>query len=450
LNLNILSFIGWEIWLFVGLLLLVIAINRWVVRQGSTQYVFSFVLGSILSAILISFVHVLSVPGIKENAFLIAAGIVAIVWLWKFMFGPWGAHIKAAVLGTFVFWIAVGILEDQIMQERIATVIATLIALIPAGIWCLLFLKNHKERLSVVVLTFLAGMLSTVPILFYAHVVQKGYTLHFFLFKITPEYFDKASKIFVAQSLTGQLAVVSTSMAVSIVSFALVGVIEEWSKHWVIKKSDRAYFKSIDDVMQLSIIAAIGFAFAENIINPNYFIAFINDYLVTPESPRWGPFFGSVFGRSVITNMVHITCSGVLGYFYGLAFFARPVLEDDRAHGKRHAIVMLTRKFLKMRRVDVFRDQMMFMGLFWAITLHSAFDILVSLPEILPGHPQTVGQIFGVGGVLNSISLIMLPALTYVVGGWFLLMHLFKRKAGLKEYGYKLREEVFVKETASG
>ena len=184
--------------------------------------------------------------------------------------------------------------------------------------------------------------------------------------------------------------------------------------------------------------------------NKNYFIAFINDYLVAPTSPQWVPFFGSVFGRSIITNMVHISCSGILGYFYGLAFFAKPVLEDDRAHGKRHAIVMMTRKLLKMRRVNVFRDQMMFMGLFWAISLHAAFDILVSLPEILPGHPQTIGQLTGTGGFLSNISLIMIPALTYVVGGWFLLMHLFKRKAGIKEYGYKLREEVFVKEATAG
>ncbi|MBR9703485.1 PrsW family intramembrane metalloprotease, partial [Candidatus Woesearchaeota archaeon] len=208
---------------------------------------------------------------------------------------------------------------------------------------------------SIVVLTFFSGCLSTAPILFYDAVVKNGYELHFFLFRITPESFMNSSRTFVGQALTGTSGILSASVAVTVVSFVLVGVIEEWSKHWVTRKSDPAYFSSINDVIQLSIIAAIGFAFAENVVNPNYFLAFVKNFLVSTASPDWGMFLGSVFGRSIITNMVHITCSGVLGYFYGLAFFAKPALEDDRAHGRRHLFILFLHRFTGASRIQLYR-----------------------------------------------------------------------------------------------
>ena len=439
-----LSLFGVKGLIFLSLLIPIAALNRWVAKGSNHHYLFSYIVGTFVAIILLAFTYTLSLPNLRDNAFLMAAGVIMIIFLWKFLFGPWGSHIKAAVLGAFIFWIAVDILQKQTGTERMATILATLVAIIPAVIWCLLFLQKHRKRLSVVLLTFFAGMLSTAPILFYDYVVRSGYELHFFLFRITPEHFMRSSKTFVTQSLTGQMGVVSTSVAVTIVSFILVGVIEEWSKHWVIRKSDRNYFKSIDDVMQLSIIAAIGFAFAENIINPNYFIAFVKDYLVVPSSPQWGVFLGSVFGRSVITNMVHITCSGVLGYHYGLAFFAQPLLEEDRAHGRRHRFLVFMQRLLQVRRATLFRDGKMFTGLLYAIVLHSTFDFLVSVPEVLPGHPSTIGQLFGYTGPLAGINVVMLPAILYVFGGWFLLMHLFHKKEDVHEFGYKMKQEVFV------
>jgi hypothetical protein len=440
---------GFKALLFLALLIPIALINRFVLRGPNHHYTFSYVVGSAVAMILIAFVQALSMPGLRENAFIMALGIIVIILMWKFLFGPWQSNIKAAVLGAFIFWIAVHILQGQSIMERMATLLATVIALIPAVIWCVLFLHEHSKRLSVVILTFLAGMLSTVPILFYDYVVRHGYQLNFFLFRLTPENFMRSSKTFVAQSLTGQMGVVSESVMVTIVSFALVGVIEEWSKHWVTRKSDPAYFSSINDVMQLSIIAAIGFAFAENVINPNYFIAFVKDYLVTPVHPLWGTFLASVFGRSVITNMVHITCSGILGYEYGLAFFARPVMEDDRARGRRHPLLALLHRMLRVSRVKLFRNLHMFQGLLYAMVLHSMFDILVSLPDVLSWHPNTIGELLGIGGPLSSINLILIPSGIYVFGGWFLLSYLFHRREGIQEFGYKLQEEVFVRGAAT-
>lgn len=405
---------------------------------------FAYLTGSAVAWVILEFVAALAFTGVQSNPFLIAFAIIVIIGVWKFLFGPWDSRIKAGVLGAFIFWIGVDIIAHKPLQEQLATLLAAAIAAIPAAIWCLLFLREHIKRFSVVILTFFSGMLSTAPILFYDHVVQKGYELHFFLFRITPESFMRSSRTFVTQALTGEPGVLSASVAVTVVSFALVGVIEEWSKHWVTKKSDPAYFASVNDVIQLSIIAAIGFAFAENIVNPNYFIAFVKDFLVHPNAPKWGGFLASVFGRSVITNMVHITSSGVLGYFYGLAFFAKPALEDDRAHGKRHRIIVFFHAITGASRITVYRDCMMALGLFWAIALHSAFDVAVSLPEALPGNPQTIGDLVSFAGPFSGINLVLLPALAYVFGGFALITHLLHKKEDIREFGYRFRQEVFV------
>ena len=432
--------------IFAVLAFPVIALGRRITDENDRRpYVFfGYLAGSFIAAASMAFTR--SLNQLDGNAFMLAVGVLVIVGLWKFLFGPWNPRIKVAVLGTFVFWIAVDLLQKQDgTAERIAMLLATLVAAIPAAIWCILFLKQHKNKITTVVLTFFAGMLSTAPILFYDHVVRSGYDLHFFLFRITPEHFMRSSKTFVTHALTGQSGVISASVAATIVSFILVGVIEEWSKHWVVKKSDRATFSSITDVIQLSVIAGIGFAFAENVINPSYFIAFIKDYLIRPQVPQFLPFLGSVFGRSIITNMVHITCSGILGYYYGLAFFARPVMEDDRAQGKRHHLVSFIHKTLRVRRVLVFKHVAMMQGLVISMGAHSLFDTMVSLPEVLPGRPQTIGAMLGMSsGPLNMINIVMLAAFIYVFGGWVLLRYLFKKRRDVKEYGQVLNQEVFV------
>ncbi len=444
---SLLEFFDFKGWLFLGLLLPIIAFDFFGTRRddGQYRYVFSYITGSAIAAAMFGFLHFASLPALKGNPFVLALALALVIGLWRFLFGPWGAHVKAAVLGTFILWIAVRMFDQAAPTLRIAMLIAIGLALIPSIIWCLLFLKEHRERLSVVLLTFFAGMLSTAPILFYDYIVRKGFTLDFFLFKVTPESFMRSSQTFASQALTGQLGVLSASTAAAIVSFLIVGIIEEISKNWVMRASDRAYFTSIDDVMQLSIIAAIGFAFAENIVNPQYFIAFVKEYLVSPVHPEWGTFLASIFGRSVITNMVHITSSGVLGYFYGLAFFAQPLLVEDRAQGKRHHVLGALHRIFQVRRARLFQDQMIFRGLLFAILLHSFFNIIVSLSDILPGQPQTIGGLLHYGGPLSNLSIVAVPAMLYVFGGWFLLLFLFRRREGLLEYGHKMHEELFVR-----
>ena len=233
---------------------------------------------------------------------------------------------------------------------------------------------------------------------------------------------------------------------VTLVTYLIVGVIEEGSKFWVLRHSAKQFFRSIDDVLQLAIVVAIGFAFAENLVNPTYFVGFVTDYLIRPASPEWGQFIGSVVGRAVLTNMVHIVSTGVCGYFFGVAFYASPLLRSQYAEGKFHPVVVTIHRMLGLRSEAVFAQTQMMMGLFFAVVLHGMFDFTVSLPDVLPGHPATVGALLGQPeqAFLSSISITLLPSVLYVVGGFWLLTYLFERKEDMKEFGAVIDSQSFV------
>jgi hypothetical protein len=421
---------------------------RWHGVKDRYKYYYAFVLGTLVTWILIAFKRALFETGIHQDPFLVALGITCIVIGWRFLFGPWSASIKATVLGAFIFWVAYAILRFENREQLIATGLAALVALIPVLVWCALFLSYHRQRLGVVFLAFFAGMLSTVPILFYSELVKRSMELNFFLFKVVPLSYGSSSRVFVTESIFRNVSSVQSVVLTTLVTYILVGVIEETSKFWVLRYSSKEFFRSIDDTLQLAIIVAIGFAFAENLVNPTYFVGFVRDFLMRPETPQWGQFIGNVVGRSVLTNMVHILSTGVLGYFFGLAFFASPLLRAQFARGEVHPLLRAIHQMISVRTEAVYAKTQMILGLLAAIALHGAFDFIVTLPDVLPGNPATVGAILGMetSSFLQGIPLTLVPAVLYVVGGLWLLMYLFERKEDMKEFGAIVETQTIVSE----
>jgi len=411
--------------------------------KGRTSHLlFALFLGTVLSFGLMRMTSLILMPASLENPFVMAAGIVLVALLWKTLFGPWEAQTKAAILGTFLFWLALVIFRDDTKDEARIHLIAAATALVPAFIWCRLFLKYHAERRGVVILFFLAGILSTVPILFYDTLVRRGAELNFFFFSIKPQSFNTAAQSFV-NSFAPQSAGLQQMLLVSLVTFVLVGLIEEFSKYWVVSRSGKTIFASIDDVMQLAVMSAIGFAFAENIINPVYFTAFVRDYLIHNAAPDLSGFFANVLGRSVLTSMVHIVSTGVMGYFLGLSIFASSYLEEKHAKGKAYRLLSFLHGILRVREVSIFRTQMILTGLLCAVALHGTFNFMVTLPDMLPGNPHNIGDLWmSAPSVLANIPLLLVPSLLYVVGGFWLLTHLFLRTDAMRERGHLLKKEV--------
>ncbi len=419
--------------------------SRFHARRENHPYIFACILGTVVTWILIGFSFAFFQTGVQQDPFLMALGITCVITSWRFLFGPWSARIKVTILATFIFWVMYTILQNKSRDELIAVGLAALVACIPVFIWCKFFLSYHKQRLSYVALAFLSGILSVVPILFYDALARRSIEFDFFLFKIVPQHFGMSARTFVGGTFGGISGVQSTIL-ITLVTFLIVGIIEEVSKFWMLKHSSGNFFRSISDVLQISIMIALGFAFAENLMNPNYFVGFVTDYLIRPPSPQWGPFIGNVFGRSVLTNMVHIVSAAVLAYFFAIGFFASPLLAEEYARGKRHPIVGWFHSVLAIKPEKIFEREMILKGFAASVGLHAVFDFIVSLPAILPGNPTTVGALMGMpeNVVLGNISLILFPAIFYVFGGCWLLVFLLMRDQDKKMYGQKVETQTFV------
>lgn len=419
--------------LAVGALACADLVRRW--RHQQTHLLFACALGTFLSVALSRAVSVGLADG-DASPFATAAVIVCVIIAWRSLFGPWELHTKATVLGTFLFWMAARMLWREEGGEQTVRLVAAGVALVPAVVWVLLFLKYHAERASAVLLVFFAGMLATAPILFYDYLVRRGVELQFFLFTVTPQSFSRSAQVFVSSHLPLERGLGMT-VATTMLTFAFVALIEEASKYWVLSRSAKPVFRSVDDVLQLSVVAAIGFAFAENIVNPVYFTAFVREYLMHGSAPDMTAFVGNVLGRSVLTTMVHIFSTGVLGYFLALSMFAGPYLRERHREGHAYRLTRWIHSLLRVPEESVFRVNMAATGILCAVLLHGAFNFIVTVPELLPGNPDTLGEVVGpaLPSFLARVPFLMLPSLLYVVGGFWVLTTLFLRKENMVDLG---------------
>ncbi len=413
---------------------------------GRNDYVFACSVATVLSVLLIGEYHAFFRQAAVHGPFLMALILLSVLLGWRLLFGPWPSHVKATVLATFIVWVALYVLWQTSAEERLVRLLTILIALAPALIWCFLFLDFHAQRRSLALLMFLGGMIATAPVLFYDTLARHGIELQFFIVRIVPENFTRVAQNFVSGTALGTTPLQST-LAATLLSFLIVGFIEEASKYWALMHSGRSFFSSINDVMQLAIIVSIGFAFAENVLNPTYFQSFIREYLLVPEHPEWMGFLSSVLGRSILTTMVHIFSGGVLGYFMGRALFADPCIAEEHGRGRQHWISHGLQALLRIPERTLFRGQMILTGFLIAVALHGVFNFLVTLQDILPGSPRPLGDLLGSpeSSLLSSISLLLLPSLFYVVGGFWILTSLLLREESSRERGRVVQTEAIIR-----
>ena len=278
-------------------------------------------------------------------------------------------------------------------------IISFFVALVPALIWALLFLKKHRENLWLVFLTFLGGIFAAQLILLY-----KGYwdtTINLIFAKVTlVDFRSNISSMFV-----------STVLA-AFVTFLGVGAMEEFFKFGVMKTIGKKWFRSIDDVISLAIISALGFSFYENMV-----------YLAA----NWEALSGINFvllalSRVTVVAMVHMLCSGVLGYYFGLAYFASPILRLEHTEKKRHPVLVFLKNLLHMKKSHLYHNEMIALGLVLAMLLHAVYDFVLSSTIHL--SPMLI------------TGIIML----YFFGGYYFLSHLMKLKRSRLQLGLLLKQ----------
>ncbi|MBA4336960.1 hypothetical protein C0416_04290 [bacterium] len=279
-------------------------------------------------------------------------------------------------------------MEHLIGTTKMAIIIAaSLLSFVPIFLWGYHFYKKHPEKQAYIVMTFVAGALSVMPLLIY---------------KFLWSYFPWINAFIWTRNLHADILGFSTFSLVPIsiiVTFMFVGIIEETSKMISVRLMDVKIFKSIDDVIEFAIIAALGFAFIENII---YFYNIIN---VRGFEQLLFPF---VF-RSLFSTFAHVMFSGIFGYFYGVAHFADQELRDEMQQ-KRHPVIKFFHKYFHFKKSVLFKDEKILEGLVVASCLHAFFNIFLEM----------------------EWSFLIIP---FLFGGYVMLNHLLHKKECLKEYG---------------
>lgn len=271
--------------------------------------------------------------------------------------------------------------------------VSVLLACIPAAIWGYIFYKKDPVYRPKAAMTFLMGILSVLPIL---------------LYKWSWQFLPELNVFTYTNTLSADVLGFTPHLFLpigTIVAFMFVGVIEEYMKHIVVEKTDRGFFRNIDDSIEFAIIAALGFAFVENIL---YF------YYIWEAQGTQVLFISFIF-RAVFSTFAHILFSGIYGYFYGIAYFADPVWSEE-VRKNRHFLMNVFHHIMHFKRDRVFAREKITEGLFMAVVLHATFNILLEL----------------------GLTYFMIPFLLF---GYTYLDGLFKRKENLKEWGYLVGEE---------
>ena len=253
------------------------------------------------------------------------------------------------------------------------------LSLLPVLAWGSLFLYKHNEKKDLVIKTFIFAAISVIPLVCYRLLwgVLPGAQLN--------EYFSTIINFQIFQS----------SLPLNLlVLFVTIGIVEEYLKHFVASKVDKSEIDNIDDAIEFSIIAALGFSFAENAF---YFIDVYQNLEVTM-------FWKVVVFRSLFSTLAHVIFSSIYGYHFGLALFAKPLTKQRYKMGFVTSINRLLARLLsklKDRESDLFMDEQRFLGLFLAASLHAAFNVFLELNQVAVVLPMLF---FGLYYVLYLLS----------------------------------------------
>ena len=305
----------------------------------------------------------------------------------------------------------------QIGYHPFAFALCVILALIPTMAWFLIFAHRHTHRWKYVFLTFVAGMGAAALILLYQYFWDTRFD--FLFFAVDVQNFNDTIPMSVRSILLSTLLV-----------FFSIGFLEEYSKHWIVKKTDKKIFESIDDVIEFSIIGALGFAFLENI---GYFLLEIVE--------NGGENIVSLFFmRSMFVVFIHVLCSGIYGYYYGLAHFAEPLLKEWEKEGKIPRFPRFVHYLTHMRKARVFRDEMTTLGLLIAIVIHGSYDFLLEMGTVGKLVSIVIGREIHFAGEAIQIHVLLLPVL--LVFGFLYLSELLRKKEDQKRRGHiEVREE---------
>ena len=228
--------------------------------------------------------------------------------------------------------------------------------IVPALFWGYIFFKKQPEDKFTAAHLFLSGIVTVAPLLLYKYLWQFFPWINAFAY--TNTFQDNLIGF-------GNLGAIPLDV---LATFMIVGIIEEIAKFTAVRVIHHKQIRSITDCIEYFIIVALGFAFAENIIY------FYNIMQVRGTDSVLLPF---IF-RSLFSTFAHVMFSGVLGYYYGLATFAGPVMNENYNQDKWPVLRALM-SFFHLNKTRTFHDEKIAQGILIAITMHAFFNIFLEM-----------------------------------------------------------------------
>jgi RsiW-degrading membrane proteinase PrsW (M82 family) len=262
------------------------------------------------------------------------------------------------------------------MSTTLLWIISGVLALIPVAIWMYILFKDRKHEKGWLALMFSGGIIAVLIVLglqiFWSYFPELDPFLWIELNVEDPKYHYAAL-------------------------FVVVGILEEIAKQLMVRYIDtkRVLIQTINDSIRFSLAAALGFAFAENIV---YF------YTVMIAAPIQEVIVTFLF-RSIFTAAAHMMFSGIFGYYFGIAKFTLEVTKQKEWQRKVNLGVRALSRMFRMPMAQAFREYKILQGLMIAIVLHAIFNYLLQMNYIL-------------------------PVIALVAAGFLFLKYLLDRKAG--------------------
>src|SRR6185295_15841435 len=142
-------------------------------------------------------------------------------------------------------------------------------------------------------------------------------------------------------------------------SYMAAGIVIEYGKNFIVRLTGGKYFKSLDDVMDMSFATALGFTFY---INAFQFYDVFQGLMPGIEGPV--KMLKYVVQSIFYILPAHILCSGIFGYFYGFALFAGDEIQAE--HQEKH----WRYKLIRFKTMKVFEGTLIstiFYGVFFTI-----------------------------------------------------------------------------------
>ncbi len=234
--------------------------------------------------------------------------------------------------------------------------VAVLLALAPVFIWVEIMLTRKQHSIKSLVKVFLLGTLTVLPLIG----IQYLWIFH-------PEW---DVYLWIDQHIS------SESMQIGfLATFIVVGIMEELVKMGVVRIADASKMKimTINDAVKFSILAALGFAFSENIL---YFYSVISSGSMTD-------LFSTLVFRSSFTVCGHMIFSSIFGYFYGIGKFSKNIVEQEKWTGESHMLANLVHKLIGIKQGITVKYQKLLTGLLIAMSMHAAFNFFLQMNMII-------------------------------------------------------------------